>query len=437
MNIKTIVTLLGLISSIFVYSQEEEKIDTLNVLDQRVTLLEDANQTAKKFKLSGYIQAQWESADSLGSTKVGAGKAASETHDFNRFGIRRGRLKATYTDEGVQGALELDITEKSIGIKDVYLSALDPWIGIVSLKGGVYDRPFGYEIAYSSSKIESPERSRMIQTLFPDEKDLGGMLTFQAPKTSAWNPLKLEIGLFAGNGIYLDTDSKKDLIGHLSYNKTTPNSKYGLGVSFYSGSVAQSTKNIYKMNNGLFVVDSTDTNKNGFANRQYLGFDGQFSINTGIGLTTIRGEYILGQQPGRSDNSSSPKSGLIPGFDSDNKTAKPTDTYIRNFSGAYVHLVQDIGDTKHSLTVKYDYYDPNTDIAGMNIGTGSASAGIAKTNKTDVAYQTIGFGYMYRMNANVRLMAYYDMNINEKTTVSGYTVDRPDNVLTIRLQYKF
>jgi len=428
--------------SLSTYAQLVENTDSLYLVDQRVSILEDAVANSKKLKISGYIQAQWQSAqlDSLGNAsmdmKVGAKKPGGEKTDMNRLGVRRGRVKFAYDESGFQGVLQLDITEKGVGIKDVYLNVIDPWIGYVSVKGGVFDRPFGYEISYSSSRRESPERSRIFQTLFPDERDLGAMLVIQAPKTSPWNVLKLEAGLFAGNGIYQDNDSKKDFIGHLSYSKSiTPNIKIGLGASLYSGFVAQTNKYIYSVNNGAFSVDSvSNINKDGFAKREYWGFDGQFSMNSLIGLTTIRGEYLFGNQPGNAVSAGSPKSGNIGGVDNLNSTSfvkGGTDTYIRKVSGGYIHFIQDIADTKHSLTVKYDWYDPNTDITGSQIGVGK------KSGKADMAYSTLGLGYMYRMNNNVRLMAYYDMVKNESTKVKGYFTDAKDNLVTVRVQYKF
>ena len=456
---------LGLVSSAVAFSQEE-KVDTLNVLDQRVTTIEDQVLTSKKLKISGYLQAQWQSSqiDSVGKgsqdMKVGTAKSGSETTDMNRFGIRRGRIKVAYEDFGCTGVLQFDLTEKGLALKDAYLNILDPWTGYVSVKGGVFDRPFGYEISYSSSRRESPERSRIFQTLFPDERDLGAMLTLQAPKTSPWNVLKLEAGLFAGNGIYQDNDSKKDFMGHLSYNKTlTSNMKIGAGVSLYDGSVAQTNVNVYTVNNGAFVLNNNTTNKNSFAKRQYFGLDGQFVLSSALGLTTIRAEYIWGQQPGRSDNSSSPKSGLLPGMDASNAaivsavtytanlttgavtvksgTAIGTDTYIRKMAGGYVHFIQDIADTKHSVVVKYDWYDPNTNIAANQIGVSGTN-----TSKADVAYSTLGLGYMYRMNNNIRIMAYYDIVSNEKvnvvsTALKGLTKNLADNLVTVRVQYKF
>jgi hypothetical protein len=303
----------------------------------------------------------------------------------------------------------------------------------VSVKGGVYDRPFGYEISYSSARRESAEHSRIVQTLFPDERDLGAMFTIQAPKTSPWNVLKLEAGLFAGNSVYQETDSKKDFIGHLSYSKSiASNMKIGLGASLYSGLMAQTDTNVYVMNNGAFKRN-IGTSPNGFAQRQYYGFDGQFSASSVLGLTTFLCEYIIAEQPGRSDNTGSPKSGLIPGKDAANvDIAAGTPTYIRNMAGGYVYFIQDIAQTKHSIVVKYDWYDPNTKIKGDKVGVAGS-----KTGKADMAYTTLGFGYLYRMNNNVRIMAYYDMISNEETKFKGFFKDVNDNLVTVRVQYKF
>lgn len=436
MKLKNLLVIaLGLISSTIAFAQETEKVDTLNVLDQRVTTVEDAVFSLKKLKIGGYIQAQWQSSqlDSAmtksNDMKVGTGAFGSEktsNGNYNRFGVRRGRLKASYEDFGCQAVVEFDISESGLKTKDLYLNVLDPWMNTVALKGGVFDRPFGYEISYSSSKLESPERSRVIQTLFPDEKDLGTMLTIQAPKTSPWNVLKLEVGMLSGNAIAKDYKSKKDLSAHLAYTKTEATLKYAIGASLYSGSILQSTKKVYSMNSGAFAIDSTSSNLNSFAKRLYIGVDGQFSISSVLGLSSIRAEYITGTQPGSSKSSASPN-----GFDPTASTFAPSDTYIRPFSGGYVNFVQDIADTKHSIVVKYDWYDPNTSVSGENIGIA------AKTGLADMAYSTLGLGYLYRLNNNVRLMAYYDMVTNESTKVKGYFSNVKDNVVTVRLQYKF
>lgn len=455
MKIKNLVFALGLISASAAFAQEAE-VNSVDALNQRITLLEDAKTVSSRLKLSGYIQSEWQSSqiDVNGNAsqdmKVGQGANAGEKADavatpgssFSRFGVRRGRLKATYTNDGYTGVFYIDASEKGVILKEAYVSAIDPYAGVLTLKGGIFNRPFGYEIEYSSSQRESPERSRIIQTLFPNERDLGAMITLQAPKTSPWNVVKLDLGLVAGDAIGVDTKSKKDLIGHLTYTDGTPLMKYSVGASLYNGTVFQPTNVVYSMSNGSFKADSSATNKNGYAKRQYIGFDGQFSISSPAGLTSIRGEYIFGTQPGTSSSTASPDLSVKPTGYATAPSLNTGDTYMRKFAGGYVQLVQDIADTKHSVTVKYDWYDPNTDVKGDQVGVPTSVKATKATGKADIAYSTIGIGYLYRMTQNVKFMVYYDMPVNETSSAmttagTNYSSKLAAKLLTIRMQYKF
>ena len=457
MKLKNLAFALGLISTTVGFAQEAQ-VDPVEALNQRITLLEDAKSVSSRLKISGYVQSEWQSSqiDVNGNAskdmKVGSGANAGEKADavatpgstFSRFGVRRGRLKATYTDNGCTGVFYIDATEKGVVLKEAYVSLIDPLAGVLTLKGGIFNRPFGYEIEYSSSSRESPERSRIIQTLFPSERDLGFMYTLQAPKTSPWNVLKLDAGLLAGNAIGVDLKSGKDLIAHLTYTNSEANMKYSLGASFYSGSVFQPTTKAWKMQgDSAYVVtgDSAST-KNKTTAKQYIGFDGQLSFTSVAGMTTLRGEYIFGTQPGTSGSSDSYNNSVIPG----NDYKGTNDIYIRKFSGGYIQLSQDIADTKHTITVKYDWYDPNTAISGNKIGSAlakvSTDAGLKTTSKTDIAYSTLGIGYLYRINPNVKFMLYYDMPVNETTSAltksgSNYSSKLDMKLLTFRMQYKF
>lgn len=413
------VTLLAccLLTTAVVSAQEPEPAP-LEELQGRMAALENAVQTMGKFKVSGYIQGQYQYGQKDASLKVGYSK--DEEKSFNRIGIRRGRIKFTYDASPLmQGVFQLDITEKGVGFKDVYFNLMDPWIKSCVLRAGIFDRPFGFEIAYSSSRRESPERSTVIQTLFPDERDLGGMLVLQAPKTSPWNIFKLEAGLFAGNGIKLETDNRRDFIGHLTLNKNIGgDAKFGLGASYYNGSVYQSSENIYRMEGNSFVLNMAARNKGKFAKREYVGFDGQFSMISALGMSTLRAEYLFGQQPGIKLSSKSP-----------NTSDRPvnSDTYIRRFTGGYVIFIQDIGTLPFSVVAKYDRYDPNTKVSGDEVGGNG-------TTKADQALNTLGLGALWRINNSLRLQAYYEFNHHEKTkNIAAVKAD----VMTLRLQYKF
>lgn len=392
-----------------------------------------------RLKITGYIQGQWQKADTAGISSFAGGSFPK--YSDNRFGIRRGRVKFAYENELSTFVVQLDATEKGVGLKDAYVAVREPWAEFVTLTAGVFDRPFGYEISYSSSARETPERSRMFQTLFPGERDLGAKITLQPKKGTRFDFIKLDAGLFAGNGINSEFDTRKDFIGRLGMSKSNKaeNFKYGLGVSYYNGGVFQGTKFIYTpgtMADGStigFLVDSTSTNKFEFARRQYLGGDIQLSLFSAIGLSSIRAEYITGKQPGSKSSNSSISSGTAPDYD----------TYIRDFSGGYVYFIQNIGQSRHQFVAKYDWFDPNTKVAGDEIKTKTAEGKSTGLSAADIKYSTLGLGWTYRFNSQVKFIAYYDMVTNEKTGISGanstnnYTKDLKDNVFTLRVQYKF
>lgn len=391
--------------------QKETTIDT-NKVDK---------ENPKNFKISGYLQTQFQYGEKDAVLKVGAPNSDMNS-DFNRIGIRRGRVKLQY-EKGIGLAVfQVDITEKGVGLKDAYLKIKDPWFGSSSIQLGVFNRPFGYEIGYSSSNRESPERATINQTLFPDERDMGIMATFQAKKTSVWSFLKLDVGLFAGNGVRIDTDNRKDLISHLSFKKEFKSKvKIGGGISYYYGGVYQGTENVFSLTDKVFVVDSTPSNKGKFAKREYFGADIQFDIPTKLGRIHLYGEYIFGTQAANQLSSKSPNYSNLPS----------ADIYIRNFRGGYLTFVQDIGKTPFSLVLKSEWYDPNTKLNKNEIGLGG-------TGTADVSYLTNGFGMLWRINENIRLQAYYEFVSNERTSnLLASKSDLKDNVFTLRLQFKF
>jgi len=448
MKLRIYTTLLVLLTAFTVKAQDAEQ--PLDTLTRHVAGIRQELDVLKRIKLSGYIQAQYQVADSGGISSYAGGNFASGVD--KRFMLRRARLKAQYdapfNDKGIstsQYVFQIDVSEKGATIKDMYAKFTDPWCGWFSLTAGMQNRPFGYEIGYSSSLRESPERGRMSQIIFPGERDLGAMLTIQGPKTSNWNWLKIDAGYFNGLGgpsalaTANEFDKFKDFIAHIGINRSTKSEKikWGLGASIYNGGYRVDTVNTY-----IFDTDSTgiagfklDTKKADVsANinsreeimRSYVGFDGQFSVDWVGGLTTIRGEYIMGEQPGISTSSAS--------------LAAPSasDFYTRKFNGMYFYLVQNIGHTPLQAIVKYDSYDPNTEVSGDEIGLATQQSGFKSTGSTDIAYNTLGLGLAYRWDAAVKLTAYWDKVTNETSEkLAGYTNDLKDNVFTLRLQVKF
>jgi hypothetical protein len=180
----------------------------------------------KRIKISGYIQPQFQVADSAGQPSFGGGNFAPG-QDM-RFQVRRARVKLQYNSapnsKGIsisQFTFQPEVTEKGIALKEAYARITDPWYGWASIQVGMFDNPFGFECPYSSSLRESPERGRMSQLHFPNESEVGAMLSIHAPKDSKLKGIRWDISILNGNGgpsagvDVSDFDSRKDLHPHL------------------------------------------------------------------------------------------------------------------------------------------------------------------------------------------------------------------------------
>ena len=434
-------TLFTLLASTLVIAQEEVKITTDSIQKLAESTKHDVDHL-KKLKVSGWVQAQYQVAESNGAATFDGGNFLP--NQYQRFMIRRGRVKFTYTQKLSQYVLQVNLSERGVNLVEIFGKVTDPWTKSFSLTAGVMNRPFGFEIQQSSADRETPERSRFTQVLLPNERDLGAMLTYQPVKGSFLHGLKVDGGFYSGNGIavpgttsvgvagLVDTDNYKDFIGRAHYKKSLHEEKYtfGIGASYYNGGVAYGSNKVFNTMttdiNGLqkwVAADTANTTfKNKKAPRVYTGADFQFSVKSIIGTSTIRCEYITGTQSGSLTENKSP-----------NVTAfNLSSTAERQFNGGYLYLVQRIAKTKHELAVKYEWYDPNTKVNAKDFALGTT------LKSADIRYDMLGLGYINYWDDNVKFMVYYNFVQNEKGAgLAGYTSDIKDNVLTLRMQYRF
>ncbi len=148
---------------------------------------------------------------------------------------------------------------------------------------GVFNRPFGHEIGYSTSGLESPERATIIQYFFPDERDLGAMLT-PGLKRQARSVFSVSMpGLFAGNSINRETDSRKDFIGRLGAEKENRQlGKMGSRRLLLQRRSLQPDDNRLRTQDKKFIaVDKGETGT--YMKREYIGLDAQFSFKNSWG----------------------------------------------------------------------------------------------------------------------------------------------------------
>jgi hypothetical protein len=447
---KKIITLLiysiGLVT--YGYSQDNTSVSN-DSLSKSIEAVKKELELFKNIKISGWVQAQYQLADTAGAKNYDGGDFP--TSSDNRFTVRRGRLKVTYTNKTSQFVIQINATERGLNLADAFGKIYDPWKKTFAFTAGMMNRPFGYEIQQSSSDREIPERCRFTQMFLPNERDIGAMVTFQPPQGRKLFGLKIDAGLYNGGGIIssgtstpagtpsgttgagglTDFDSQKDFMGHVAYYKSLKNDKlkFGVGFSHYNGGFIYQNNKVYKnmeidtSGNRVWKIEDTITRqfKNKIAPRQYYGVEGLISVKTVLGTTTLRGEYYSGMQTGTDVNTKSPQ--VAP--------SATSAMYVRNFSAGYLIFIQRIGKSKHELAARYEWYDPNTKISAKDLnGTNGMKEG-------EIKFTTYDIGYNIYLTTNVKFLIHYAIPKNEITNIKGYKRDLKDNILTVRMQYKF
>lgn len=279
-------------------SFNEGFVELKNVVDQ-----------LSKMKLSGYIQAQYV-ADERSNDRLQTG--SRPTQNFDEFSVRRARVKFTYQFAPTSRfVLQPDVTSSGVSLKDGYVEFTEPWTTWKhTLTAGQFNWPFGFEIMYSSSSREMPERSRVVRTLFPGERDRGVMLSGRGLNERFTYNLALVNGTGTGSNASWDLNQRKDLVGRAAYSF----GKVDLGASIYRG---------------RDLVAVTGNAAGADFDKERTGLEVQWITPLpGLG---VRGEYIKGKERGA------------------------------DVDGWYAYAIQNVG-TRHQFVVRLDQYDPNTDV---------------------------------------------------------------------------
>jgi len=330
-------------------TDEQEKPEpTLEELAAKIESITEAMTEQKnvvdllnRLKVTGYLQAQFVDDERSRDELVTGG-----TRNFDQFSVRRGRVKFTYQATPTSKfVIQPDITTSGVVLKDGYVELTEPWTPWKhTLTAGQFNWPFGFEIMYSSSNREVPERSRVVRTLFPGERDRGVMLSGLGLNEK----LSYRVAIVNGTGTSSSSDlnQQKDVVARVGYSFGA----LDVAASAYQGKdlVATSTK-------------ATGVN----FDKERLGVEFQWATPiTGLGL---RGEYITGKQ--------APSSGT-------------TRTQSHDVDGWYFYAIQNLG-TKHQLVVRVDEYDPDTDVDNN-------------------AIRTINPSYIFHWDAHSKVMASYE-----------------------------
>ncbi len=383
-------------------------------------------------RISGYMQPQYQIIGTKGAATYVGGDFAPNVD--NRFMLRRGRLRFDYvhlsdnTKPTLQFVFQFDGTERGVFIRDFWGRVLENNLKLFSLTTGMFARPFGYELNLSSADRESPERGRMSQILMKTERDLGAMVSFEPRGRTDWMKyIKLDAGFFNGQGLTntRDYDSYKDFIARLSMKPYPLNKNLLLsaGTSYLNGGFIQNNNHVYSMqptvNGKQFVDDSSQTNIGSKLPRKYYGIDAQLKwLHPTNSSTELRAEYWWGTQTASAGTTETPPALLVEPY------------YVRPFNGAFMYLLHSFN-KNNQAGFKYDWYDANTGVKGLHIGNDY------ETHAADIRYNTFGLGYIHYFDENLKVVAWYDFVKNESTSVPGFTEDIKDNILTLRMQFRF
>ncbi|MEN6356826.1 MAG: S-layer homology domain-containing protein [Armatimonadota bacterium] len=225
----------------------------------------------RKLKFSGYLQTRYQTIDYTKDTTP-----ADKSYDT--FLVRRARLKLTATPTIRSTAvLQLDAGQNTTSVKDAYYNyAFGDGCAIApSFQVGQQYWWFGYEVPYSSSKRETPERALFVRRFFPGERDTGAILTSPADAKILWT-----VGAYNGTGTQngstsaTDNNDAKDVLANVKFRL----GDLDLGMSGYHGYGIW-----YKNAAGAVLYDPSQKIRYG-ADLQYY-----------MSNLTFKGEYIRGK----------------------------------------------------------------------------------------------------------------------------------------------
>ena len=454
-RLNSIIFLLVLLMAMKVNAQEAsvtEKLtevnDKVNGLLERVATDEADLSKLTKIKVSGYIQAQYQNFED--PTML----AKSQ----NYFSLRRVRVKFTYeAADGVKFVLQPDFAPGALSLKDAYVVLNDHWTKSFTLWAGKFNRP-NYEVEYSSSQRELPERSLVIRTLYPGERAIGAKLEFNPLNV----PIHIQFAILNGaDGITIansagtnlnaadniDYDNSKDIMVRATYNLAL-GSFGGLdfGAHGYFGNLKSNA--VKTLSSDYSTVKDIKFGDN--LKRNWVG--GEFQLFADVlGGLSLKGEYLAGKNAtvGYSPVAAVGTTAAIPGVAN----------YQNKFAGYYLYLIKNLG-KKNQFAFRYDYYDPNTDITGKDVAVKGFTTPDATTlksrmsGKSDLATSTIGLAFHHYFDDNLRITFAYDIVQNEKVGTVGKVIDSYTtahgvaatqdwssainrNAFTLRIQAKF
>jgi len=390
-------------------------------------------------RLGGFVQVQYQHSQ-LSEDQLQQGGVVLNR---DRFMVRRGRLRASGDWRCFAFDFEIDGSTTRgpfIGIRQANVSALwrhrDPKrVPYVMVTAGLTEVPFGHELRVGQRDLLFMERSLGSLAFFPGPVDVGVRVR------GGVGPLRYDVAAVNGSPLDdradgpsgLDPTKRPDFAGRLGFEALPSIVAIGGGASFLTGTGfhpgRDATKNVTQWQdlNENGTLDSGEiTSVPGTAagpslnfGRWALGADLELGVRTKtLGWSTLTAEATLAQNLDR---------GLFP--------ADPVviGSNLRHLQ-ALVGITQDLGRWA-AAGVRYDVYDPNTDLLDRRRGE-------TVPRRSDI--HTISPLVAARLPAGItpgfrgRLVIQYDAVLDHLgRDERGVPVNLRNDQLTVRVQGEF
>ncbi|HKO47915.1 MAG TPA: hypothetical protein VJV79_09340 [Polyangiaceae bacterium] len=379
--------------------------------------------------VGGFLQGQFE-ANQVSQDQLAPGGSPL---NFDRFTLRRGRLRFDRGWQYANATLELDANTTrgvSVGIRRAEASLLyrgnngNDLPPLVMLTLGVTDIPFGFELQESARVRPFMERSLGSSALFPTEMDVGLKLS------GAVSFVRYAFAVTNGEPVdHLaryprDPNAAKDFSGRVGVEtKPLPALSVSGGSSFYQGKGFHAGVDATKPSfgwldinedrviqpNELQALPGTAATPSLNFKRWAYGLDLAFTLRTKFGATRLLAEGFLASNLDRAYMIADPGLG---------------NNDIRE-AGGYIALLQDV--TRWGqIGFRASYYDPNSDFFSDVRG---------RQVPTSIAVTTLSPMVALVLPGRARLSFQYDF-VRDSLAKDGQGVptDARNDQLTLRLQ---
>jgi hypothetical protein len=383
--------------------------------------------------ISGYVQVQY-GQNQLSQDQLQQG---GTPYNQDRFSVRRGRLRVNGRWKYARTDFELDASTtrgpsasvRRASVSGLWPSQVEGELPYLMLTVGLTEIPIGLELQQGQDQILFLERTTGSLAFFAGPVDTGAKLE------GAYGPLRLQFAIMngaplddrAGGPSALDPTRAPDYLGRVGAD-VRPHRVFRLaggvslltGTGFHPGSDATKPVLQFVDEDGDGAIGSGElvavAGRGALPSKNFerwaVGADLAFELTTKIGLSRLYGEILLAENLDRALYVADP-------------TATGVDLRELSWYAAFVQDVTQWG----FVGVRYDVYDPNSDLFDARRG---------RVVPKDASLKTLSPIAGLRWAKVGRLTFEYDF-VKDKLARdrSGVPTDVKNNQWTLRLQGEF